>query len=168
LDKSLNGLKQAPRKWFEKLSHALLQFGFSKSKAYYTLFTRKISSVFTVVLIYVDDMVITGNNVEAITELKAYLSAHFHKKDLEHLSYFLRLEVFHTAQGLFLCQKKYTKDLLQETKMDCCRPLKVPLTPNLKLYSHTGAPLADPNKFKRLVGNLIYLSITRPNINFAV
>jgi len=78
LDKSLYGLKQAPRKWFEKLSQALLQFGFSQSKADYTLFTRKLGRVFIVVLIYVDDMVITGNNIKAISNLKAYLSAHFH------------------------------------------------------------------------------------------
>jgi len=113
-------------------------------------------------------MVITGSHMEAISELKDYLCAHFHMKDLGHLSYFLGLGIFQTDQGLFLCQKKYTKDLLQETNMALYRPLKVPLTPNLKLYAHTGTPLEDPNKFRRLVGKLIYLSITRPDISFAI
>jgi len=120
------------------------------------------------VLIYVDDMVIAGNDSLVISELKHHLCTHFHMKDLGHLSYFLGLEIFPTAQGLFLCQKKYIKDLLQETKMTQCRPLRVPLTPNLKLYAQIGTPLQDPNCFRRLVGKLIYLSITRPDISFSV
>jgi len=74
-------------------------------------------------MVYVDDMVIAGNHMTAISELKQYLCTHFHMKDLGHLTYFLGLEIFSTAQGLFLCQKKYTKDLLQETKMAHYRPL---------------------------------------------
>jgi len=79
--------------------------------------------MFTAVLIYVDDMVITGNNAKAISELKEYLSTHFHMKDFGLLSYFLGLEVLHSAEGLFLCQRKYIKDLLSETKMAHCKPL---------------------------------------------
>ena len=168
LNKSLYGLKQAPRKWFEKLSEALLQFGFSQSRADYTLLTQYKSGSFTAVLVYVDDMVITGTHLDIISALKAYLCSRFHMKDLGQLSYFLGLEVLYSPQCLFLCQKKYTKDLLAETKMEHCRPLRVPLTPNLKLYAHSGTPLADPNRFRRLVGKLIYLSITRPDISFAV
>ena len=96
------------------------------------MFTKNHASTFTVVFIYVDDIVITGNNAAAIPELKEYLSAHFHMKDLGLLSYFLGLEMLHTTEGLFLCQKKYTKDLLAETKMAHCKPLRAPLTPNLK------------------------------------
>ena len=113
-------------------------------------------------------MVITGSDVEAIATLKDYLSAKFHMKDLGPLSYFLGLEVLQTPTGIFVCQRKYTKDLLRETKMDHCRMLKVHLTPNLKLYATTGQPLEDPNRFRRLVGKLIYLSITRPDISFAI
>ena len=166
--KSLYGLKQAPRQWFEKLSSTLIKFGFCQSKADYTLFTKKNSKGFTAVLIYVDDMVITGSAVDAITELKGYLSHQFHMKDLGELSYFLGLEVSKTEEGIFLCQKKYVGDLLKETRIENCKPLKVPLTPNLKLLGDTGHPLEDPNRFRRLVGKLIYLSITRPDISFAV
>jgi len=73
--KYLYRLKQAPRQWFEKLPTALLKFRCHQSKAEYTLFTKKNSKGMTVVLIYVDDMVITGSNAEAILELKAFLSA---------------------------------------------------------------------------------------------
>ena len=113
-------------------------------------------------------MVITGNDANAIDKLETYLSDQFHMKDLGQLSYFLGLEVLHIAEGIFLCQRKYVKDLLKETRMNNCRPLKVPLKPNLKLNAHSGQPLEDPNKFRRLVEKLIYLSITRSDISFAV
>jgi len=112
--------------------------------------------------------VITGNDANAIDKLETYLSDQFHMKDLGQLSYFLGLEVLHIAEGIFLCQRKYVKDLLKETKIDNSKPFKVPLMPNLKLYAHLGQPLEDPNRFRRLVGKLIYLSITRPDISFAV
>jgi len=126
LEKPLYGLKEAPRKWFEKLSEALLQFGFTQSRVDYTLFSNYTRGSLTAVLVYVDDMIITGTHLDSLSDLKAYLCTHFHMKDLDPLSYFLGLEIFHTTQGLFLCQRKYTKDLLAETKMEHCRPLKVP------------------------------------------
>jgi len=89
-------------------------------------------------------------------------------KDLAQLSYFLGLEVSNTTKGIFLCQKKYAQDLLKETKVDNCKAIKVPLTPNLKLLCNTSQPLEDPNQFRRTIGKLIYLSITRPDINFVV
>jgi len=113
-------------------------------------------------------MVITGSNAAAVSALKQHLSSPFHMKDLGHLRYFLGLEVSHTLAGIFLCQKKYAQDLLKDTKMDHCRALKVPLTPNLKLLYNTGQPLNNPNIFRRIVGKLTYLSITRPDISFAV
>jgi len=166
--RSLYALKQAPRQWFEKLSIVLVQFGFHQSKADYTLFTKHTPTSYIAVLVYVDDMVITGSDDKVISALKSYLSAQFHMKDLGYLSYFLGLEVNRTPEGIFLCQRKYTLDLLKETKINNCQSLKVPLTPNLKLYMDSGEPLEDPNRYRRLVGKLIYLSITRPDISFAV
>jgi len=166
--KSLYGLKQAPRQWFEKLSTALIQFGFHQSKADYTLFTKKTAQEFTMVLIYVDDMVIIGSNATTVSTLKLHLSSQFHMKDLGCLSYFLGLEVSHTAEDIFLCQKKCAQDLHKKTKMTHCRALKVLLTPNLKLLYNTGQLLDNPNRFRRIVGKLIYLSITRPDISFVV
>jgi len=101
--KSLYGLKQAPRQWFAKLSGALLAHGFVQSRADYSLFTFKKGIVFTAVLVSVDDMVIVGNTLSAIEDLKQYLNLHFHMKDLGELKYFLGLEVVRTAAGIFLC-----------------------------------------------------------------
>jgi len=85
--KSLYGLKQAPRQWFEKLSNALLLFGFHQPKANYT-FSPRTHQSYTVGLIYMHDMIITGNVTVEISNLKAYLSSHFHMKDFRELSYF--------------------------------------------------------------------------------
>jgi len=79
-------LKQAPRQWFEKLCTVLIQFGFIQSKADYTLFIKQTAKAYTAVLVYLDDMVIAGSDDAVITELKAYLSATFHMKDLSSLS----------------------------------------------------------------------------------
>ena len=100
--KSLYGLKQAPRQWFAKLSTALVSFGFVQSRADYSLFTKHVQDKFTVVLVYVDDMVITGNDQHEILKLKKQLSSQFHMKDLGELRYFLGLEVVRTSQGLFI------------------------------------------------------------------
>jgi len=77
------------------------------------------------------------------------------------------LEISKTIEGIFLYQRKHTLDLLQERKMDKSIPLRVPLTPNLKLFVEHGNPLKDPNLFQRLVGKLICLSLTQPDISFA-
>ena len=81
--KSLYGLKQAPKQWFEKLSTALIQFEFHQSKADYTLFTKHTNKAYTAVLVYVDDMIVTGSDDVVITELKSYLSPKFHMKHLD-------------------------------------------------------------------------------------
>ena len=87
----------------------MCQFGFSQSRVDYTLFTKRHGKVFTAILIYVNDLVITGNDSTAIAEVKAYLSEQFHTKNLGHLSYFLGLEVFQTAEGFFFVSKKICK-----------------------------------------------------------
>ena len=168
LSKSLHGLKQAPRQWFAKLSSALLQFGFKQSKADYSLFVKNHEGKFLVVLIYVDDMIITGNSPQTLNDLKKYLHTQFHMKDLGDWKYFLGLEIKKSSQGLFVCQQKYTLDLLQETGMANCKPLKLPIAQRLKLLADSGTQLSYPNPYRRLVGKLIYLSITRPDITYAV
>ena len=87
------GLKQAPREWFAKLSSALLKFGFIQSKAEYSLLTKRDGVSFTAILIYVDDMIITGNSLPVITTVKHYLHTQFHMEDLGALKYFMGLEV---------------------------------------------------------------------------
>ena len=100
----LYGFKQSPRQWFAKLSSKLLDYGFVRSYADYSLFTYKKGDKFMALLVYVDDLVLMGNDNELCAQFKAYLHKCFRIKDLGPLKYFVDIEVAHNAKGLFLCQ----------------------------------------------------------------
>lgn len=168
LHKSLYGLKQAPRQWFFKLSTTLVNMNFAQSKADYSMFTQTTDQHITVVLAYVDDLLICGNNQSKISQLKQLLSTQFHMKDLGPVRYFLGLEVDRTDAGFFLSQQKYTKDLLTAYGMLNTKPLKLPLDSHLKLSATKGDLLPNPVIYQRLMGKLIYLTITRPDLSFSV
>ncbi|GJZ78479.1 retrovirus-related pol polyprotein from transposon TNT 1-94 [Tanacetum coccineum] len=154
--------------WFSKLSSALVSFGFKQSKADYSLFTKKEGDSFIVVLVYVDDLMITGNDSSLIQKFKSQLSSTFHMKDLGDLHYFLGLEVTKSEYGLFVSQRKYTLELLQEAGVMSNKPYKLPMDPNLKLQAEMGTSLQDLEVYKRYIGKLIYLTTTRPDICYTV
>ncbi|GKF78271.1 retrovirus-related pol polyprotein from transposon TNT 1-94 [Tanacetum coccineum] len=147
LKKSLYGLKQAPRQWFFKMSSDLVEFGYTQSNTDYSLFVKKEGSSFTLVLVYVDDLLITSNHHVQISTLKAQLSSVFHMKYLGELNYFLGLEVCRSSQGIFISQHKYTKVLLKEWGVLNNKPYKLPTDPNLKLQAGVGTPLPDPEVY---------------------
>nr|GEW67573.1 retrovirus-related Pol polyprotein from transposon TNT 1-94 [Tanacetum cinerariifolium] len=148
LKKSLYGLNQAPRQWFAKLSNALLSFGYKQSKADYSLFTKTNAEGFTAVLVYVDDLMITGSDSTQIDLLKSQLRSQFYMKDLGALHYFWGLEVTKADFGLFVAQKKYTLEMLQDDGVLNSRPYKLPMDPNLKLHADVGTPLQDPEVYR--------------------
>ena len=168
LTKSLYGLKQASRQWFAKFSTALVLLGFTQSKADYSLFFKKNSTSFIAILVYVDDILIASDNKKAVDELKILLDQQFTLKDLGDLKFFLGLEVARTTDGINLCQRKYTLEVLGDASMLGCKPAKVPMDRNLKLSKYEGKELQDPSSYKRLTGRLLYLTITRPDITFVV
>lgn len=168
LQKSLYGLKQAPQQWYTKLRQALLNFNFFQSKSDSSLFVKREGNSITVILVYVDDLLVAGNDSKMISRTKYFLSTMFHMKDLGKVRYFLGLEVDQTHQGIFISQAKYTQDLIQEYGMKNCRPLKLPLDTHTKLTPNSGTPLPHPEQYQKLIGKLIYLTLTRPNISFAV
>ena len=168
LRKSLYGLKQAPRCWFAKLVSSLKDYGFLQSYSDYSLFTYTKGSVQINVLVYVDDLIISGNDSVHLQAFKAYLSDCFHMKDLGPLKFFLGIEVARSKSGLFLCQRKYTLDIISETGLLGSKPVGSPIEQNHKLGLATGMFLPDPEKYRRLVGRLIYLAVTRPDLAYSV
>lgn len=168
LRKSLYGLKQAPRCWFSKLSTALKSYGFTQSLYDYSLFVLQKSELQLVVLVYVDDLIISGNNHEAITQFKSYLNTCFHMKDLGILKYFLGVEVARSSNGIFLCQRKYALDIIAETGLLGAKPASTPLEQNHRLGLATGGFITNPDQYRRLVGRLIYLCFTRPELSYCV
>ncbi|CAL8119105.1 unnamed protein product [Prunus armeniaca] len=167
LHKSIYGLKQSPRAWYAKLSSVLTSVGFKSSNADSSQFVRTGAMGKLVVLIYVDDLIITGDNADEIFNLKQSLRQRFAIKDLGILKYFLGIEVATSHRGLFLNQRKYVLDLLKEANMSDAKPAITPLDSKLK-PSLKGTPLTDIGYYQRLVGKLIYLTITRPDITYPV
>ncbi|CAL1403572.1 unnamed protein product [Linum trigynum] len=168
LHKSLYGLKQAPRVWFEKFQSTIIDLGFQQSLNDPSLFTKVSLTSIVVLLLYVDDMVITGSDPTGIDQLKDGLKQAFSIKDLGNLSYFLGLEVSRNDQGILLSQKKYISDLLGEHNFDNCHSVKTPMELNLKLQKDSGERLKDGSQYHSIVGSLINLSATRPDISYAV
>ena len=164
LNKSLYGLKQASRQWNSKFCSVILKHGFKQSKANYSLFTKKFNDSFTALVVFVDDILIASNNVQAVEELKVSLDQHFKLKDLGGLKYFLGLKVARSDKGISLCQRKYALEVLKDVGMSTCKPSKVPMEQNLKLSKFQCKLLPNPGIYKRLVGRLLYLTITRPDI----
>ncbi|KAL9237818.1 hypothetical protein vseg_012322 [Gypsophila vaccaria] len=168
LRKSIYGLRQAPRCWYAKLATTLSSYGFIMSASDNFLFTFRKNNIEIHILIYVDDLVIVGYDSQAITAFKSYLSKCFYMKDLGKLKYFLGLEVAHSSKGLFLCQRKYTLDLLSKTGLLGCKPASVLVDEKHQLALAKDAPFEDGTRYRRLVGKLIYLCLTRPDISYSV
>ncbi|KAJ7961715.1 Retrovirus-related Pol polyprotein from transposon TNT 1-94 [Quillaja saponaria] len=167
LKKSLYGLKQSPRAWFDRFQKAMISFGYQQSNADHTMFVKHCHGRITILIVYVDDIVVTGDNPAEVSKLKSHLAKEFEIKDLGKLCYFLGIEVAHSDRGIFLSQRQYVLDLLEETGMLGCRPATTPIETNHKLQSGDGE-YVDRERYQRLVGRLIYLSHTRPDIAYAV
>ena len=168
LKKALYGLKQSPRAWFGRFRFTMKKYGYKQSDADHTLFLKKVGDKITVLIIYVDDMIVTGNDLTEMSKLKDYLSSEFDMKDLGRLKYFLGIEVNRSKQGIFVSQRKYVLDLLGETGMLGCEPIKSPIEKNHGLEECPDQTPVNKERYQRLVGRLIYLSHTRPDIAYAV
>ncbi|XP_026430319.1 uncharacterized protein LOC113326863 [Papaver somniferum] len=164
----MNGLKQASRLWFSKFLNTFIQKGFTQSTADYSLFIYKKGLISLCVLIYVDDIIITGNNETSISKLKTYLEKLFSIKDLGKLQYFLGIEVSHSKQGIFLCQRKYILDILKDAGLTGARTSDFPMEQQLQRKPDDGQPMSDPTVFHRLIGRLLYLTVTKPDITYDV
>ena len=168
LRKSIYGLKQSPRCWFSKLTTALLKYGFTQSNADYTHFSFVKGSTSLHILVYIDDFIIASNDLSVLQRFKNYLSECFHMKDLGKLKYFLGIEVARSNEGIFISQCKYVLDIVAETGLLGAKPSPVPIALNHKLALQVCPNFAKPEAYRRLVGRLIYLSFTRPDLGYAV
>ncbi|WVY94335.1 hypothetical protein V8G54_033423 [Vigna mungo] len=142
--------------------------GIQKSQRDHTLFIKHSSTgKLTLLLVYVDDMIIAGDDEIEKLALKDKLAAQFEMKNLGKLKYFLGIEVAYSKKGIFISQRKYVLDLLKETGKLGCKTSTVPIEQNHKMGCEESVPV-EKAKYQRLVGKLIYLSHTRPDIAYAV
>jgi hypothetical protein len=166
LKKTLYGPKESPQAWFGKLSEAVMEFGLQRYQTNHSIFHLHTSAGY--IMVYVDDIVITGDDSGGIAQLKLFLQKKFHTKDLGKLKYFLRIEVARSGNGINLSQRKYVLDLLEETGFLVARPVHIPMDPNKKLVKDEGELFGDAGRYRLLVGKLTYLTITRPDIKYAM
>nr|CAD1824840.1 unnamed protein product [Ananas comosus var. bracteatus] len=150
LKNALYGLKQSPRAWFDRFCRAMLNFEYKQSDVDHTMFIKKYMSKITILIVYVDDIVITENDPQKMSKLKCYLAKEFEIKDLGKLRYFLRIEVARSEKGIFISQRKYVLNLLQETGMLGCKPIDSPIEVNHRLQSKIGKEV-DKERYQRLV-----------------
>jgi histone deacetylase 1/2 len=170
LDKALYGLKKAPRAWYARLCSKLIQLGFKPSKGDTSLFYFNKDGVMVYVLVYVDDIIVASSSEVATKTLLKNLESEFALKDLGELHYFLGIEVKQSSEGLLLSQQRYAMDVIKRANMEKSKPVDTPISTTDKLSLADGVRLGpvDSTRYRSMVGALQYLTLTRPDISFAV
>lgn len=154
LTKTLYGLKQASRAWFLKLKQVLQALGFSTSRADNSLFYKFGPHSCTMLLTYVDDILITGNDEQEMETIIQHLNSSFSLKDLGKIHSFLGIEITHTTNGMHLCQRKYIRDLLTKAKMTEAKGTPTPMVSSIQLSKVRGNPTVDGPIYRSIVGAL--------------
>ncbi|GJS83866.1 retrovirus-related pol polyprotein from transposon TNT 1-94 [Tanacetum coccineum] len=167
LHKSLYGLKQAPRAWFERLSKALFDLGFKGSKTDPSLFIYSRGDTLLYIMVYVDDIIVTGNNKGTTDNMICQLGYAFALKDLGPLNYFLGIEIFPHVSGILLSQKKIL-ELLQSDGLSNCNLVSSPMVTLSSLSLDDSNAFSNPVKYRQVVGSLQYVTLSRPDIAFSV
>ncbi|XP_016650515.1 PREDICTED: uncharacterized mitochondrial protein AtMg00810-like [Prunus mume] len=139
-----------------------------KSNSDHTLFLKRDEGKLTALIVYVDDIIVTGNDTEEQLKLQKYLSQEFEMKDLGDLKYLLGIEVARSKIGIFMCQRKYVIDLLTETGMLGCKLADTAIEMNQKLCEDMDQEPTKKEQYQRLFGRLIYLAHIRPDIAYVV
>ncbi|GKA83613.1 retrovirus-related pol polyprotein from transposon TNT 1-94 [Tanacetum coccineum] len=160
--------EQVPHAWFERLFKALFDLGFKGSKTDPSLFIYSRGDTLLYILIYVDDIIVTGNNKGTINNIICQLGSAFALKDLRPLNYFLGIEIVPHMPGILLSQKKYILELLQSVGLSNCNPVSSPMVTSSSLSLDDSTAFSNLVKYRQVVGSLQYVTLSRPNIAFAV
>ena len=167
LHKSLYGLKQASQQWFSKFSETIRAARYVQSQVDYSLFTRIQGKSFTALLIYVDDILNNGNDSVSIAVVKKFLHSQFRLKDLGDLKYFLGIKVSSSNNGIFIFQRKYALEIIKDKGLLGATPIDTLMERGLKLSDKSDL-LKDSDHYRRLVGRLIYLTVSRLDITYSM
>jgi hypothetical protein len=164
LKKSLYGLKQAPRAWYYRLDRYLHQQGFKKGTVDNNLYIKAEGNDLLIIVVYVDD-IIFGSNIELMSKkFAAAMQQEFEMSMLGELSFFLGLQIHQSEKGIFISQGKYLKEILKKFGMENCAPVSTPMTTSCKLNKDDDAPEVDQTMYRSMIGSLLYLTTSRPDI----
>jgi hypothetical protein len=168
LKKVLYGLKQAPRAWYDRLRDFLLSKGFIMGKVDTTLFIKKIGNDLFVLQIYVDDIIFGSTNQDYCDEFGKMMAKEFEMLMIGELSYFLGLQIKQLKNGTFVSQGKYIKDMLKKFGMKDAKGVSTPMGTNGSLDSDASGNMVDQTMYRSLIGNLLYVTASRPDVMFSV
>nr|AFP55578.1 copia-type polyprotein [Rosa rugosa] len=169
LKKALYGLKQAPRAWYSRIEGYFVKEGFERCSYEHTLFVKiEGEGKMLIVSLYVDDQIFTGNDMSMIEKFKSSMMHEFEMTDLGEMKYFLGVEIRQSAEGIHLCQSKYAREVIERFGMGKSNPVRNPIVPGSKLSMEAGGAVVDGTLFKQLVGSLMYLTATRPDLIYVV
>lgn len=169
LKKALYGLKQAPRAWFSKIEAYFMKEGFERCDFEHTLFIKsEEGGKILIVSLYVDDLIFTGNCESMFVKFKNSMKHEFDMTDLGKMRYFLGVEVMQCTEGIYICQKKFAREVLEKFGMDRSNGVNNPIVPGVKLTKDEEGTKVDATVYKQMVGSLMYLTVTRPDLMYVV
>ncbi|KAH9678769.1 hypothetical protein KPL71_025858 [Citrus sinensis] len=168
LKKALYGLKQAPRAWYSRIDEYLRNLGFVRSLSESTLYVKHIGADILIISLDVDDLLVTGNKKCVVEEFKQEMMEIFEMTDLGLMAFFLGMEIKQNENEVFICQKKYAREILKKFKLEECKEMSTPMNSKEKLCKEDGTEKVDQAYFRSLIGCLMYLTATRPDILNAV
>jgi hypothetical protein len=168
LSKALYGLKQTPRVWYARLKTFLLEHGYVMGSMDKTLFTLNHGTDFLLVQIYVDDIIFGGSSHTLVSRFQEMMESEFQMSMMEELTFFLGIQVKLTKQGTFVHQAKYTKDLMMKFNMAELKLVSTPMSSATSLGPDEDGESVDQREYRSMIGSLLYLTATRPDIQFAV
>jgi hypothetical protein len=168
LNKSLYGIQQAPRAWYAKMDTFLINTGFSRFHFDPNVYTKKVGIHLIILVLYVDDLILTGSDSKLLNHVKTILKKKFEMIELGFFHYFLGLQVLQTNEGIFISPSKYSCDLFFLFRMDDCKSTPSPFQFGVNLTSTCTSPEVDATLYRQLVGTLLYLTHTHPDLSFVV
>ena len=168
LKKALYGLKQARRAWYSKIEAYFSRAQFTRCTSEHTLFTKQVRGNILVVSLYVDDLIFTGSCKAICEEFKHSMQLEFDMTDLGKMRHFLGIEVIQNEAGIFICQRRYAREILVRFDMMHSNSVTNPMVPGTVLSKDNEGISVDATKFKQAIGSLMYLTVTRPDLMFCV
>ncbi|GJS03883.1 putative ribonuclease H-like domain-containing protein [Tanacetum coccineum] len=168
VEKALYGLHQAPRAWYETLSTYLLENGFRRGTINKTLFIKKIKNDILLVQVYVDDIIFGSTKKSLSTEFEKLMHKRFQMSSIGELTFFLGLQVEQRKDGIFLSQDKYVYDILKKFGFTTMKTVSTPMETHKSLSSNASKPDVDVHLYRSMIGTLLYLTSSKPDIMFAV
>ena len=168
LKKALYGLKQAPKAWYDRLKTFLVDHKYTMGLVDNTLFTKKKDSHIIIVQIYVDDIIFGSTCQELCVDFSKIMHDEFEMSMMGELNFFLGLQIKQLEDGIFFNQSKYIKDMLKKFGLEDSKPIKTPMSTETKLTKDEESESVDSTKYRGMIGSLLYLTASRPDIMFSV